>query len=178
MRVLTIHGSKGLEFPAVHLPALATRYMPASRKGSRTPALAQYPQLNMAKDDHDAEEECLFFVGLSRARDHLSLTRAVRYTTQNSTASKFLVLVSAIPATTRTVPSSVPQPIARTPVVVEQRTSYSASELETYIRCPARYRYEQLMDCVPAPTAPRSSTSTAASAGRWLGSRTSAPRVL
>lgn len=145
VRVLTIHGSKGLEFPAVHLPALATRYMPASRKGSRTPALARYPQLNMAKDDHDAEEECLFFVGLSRARDHLSLTRAQRYTSQNATASKFLDLVSAIPTKIRTVPSTMPQPIVRPPVVVEQRTSYSAAELETYIRCPARYRYEQLM---------------------------------
>ncbi|TSA02997.1 MAG: ImmA/IrrE family metallo-endopeptidase, partial [Planctomycetaceae bacterium] len=29
VRVMTIHGSKGLEFPAVHLPAMATRYMPA-----------------------------------------------------------------------------------------------------------------------------------------------------
>lgn len=145
VRVLTIHGSKGLEFPAVHLPALATRYMPASRKGSRTPALAKYPQLNMAKDGHDAEEECLFFVGLSRARNYLSLTRAVKYTTQNASASKFLDSVSGIPAKTRTAPSIVPQPIPRPPVVVEKRTSYSASELETYVRCPARYRYEQLM---------------------------------
>ena len=145
VRVLTIHGSKGLEFPAVHLPALATRYMPASRKGSRTPALTKFPQLNMAKDDHDAEEECLFFVGLSRARDYLSLTRAVRYTTQNASASKFLDSISAIPAKTRTAPSIVPPAPARAPVIVEKRTSYSASELETYIRCPARYRYEQLM---------------------------------
>jgi superfamily I DNA/RNA helicase len=145
VRVLTIHGSKGLEFPAVHLPALATRYMPAGRKGSRTPSLGKYPQLNLGKDDHDAEEECLFFVGLSRARDHLSLTRAQRYTSQKASASKFLDSVSSIHAITRTVPSSVPPSIARTPVVVEQRTSYSASELETYLRCPARYRYEQLM---------------------------------
>jgi superfamily I DNA/RNA helicase len=145
VRVLTIHGSKGLEFPAVHLPALATRYMPAGRKGSRTPSLGKYPQLNMGKDDHDAEEECLFFVGLSRARDHLSLTRAQKYTSQNASASKFLDSVSSVPAKTRTVPSSVPPSIARAPVVVEQRTSYSASELETYLRCPARYRYEQLM---------------------------------
>lgn len=145
VRVLTIHGSKGLEFPAVHLPALATRYMPASRKGSRTPSLGRYPQLDMGKEDHDAEEECLFFVGLSRARDFLSLTRAQRYTTQNATASKFLESVSAIAARTRSAPSNVPQPPARASVPVEPRTSYSASELETYMRCPARYRYEQLM---------------------------------
>jgi DNA helicase II / ATP-dependent DNA helicase PcrA len=122
VRVLTIHGSKGLEFPAVHLPALATKYMPASRKGSRTPSLGKYPQLNMGKDDHDAEEECLFFVGLSRARDHLSLTRAQRYTSQNASASKFLDSVSAIPARTRSVPSNVPQAPARPPVAVELRT--------------------------------------------------------
>ena len=145
IRVLTIHGSKGLEFPAVHLPALATKYMPASRKGSRTPSLGRYPQLNMCKEDHDAEEECLFFVGLSRARNHLSLTRAQKYTSQNATASKFLDSVSAIPTKTRSVPSDVPQPPARAPVAVEPRPSYSAGELETYLRCPARYRYEQLM---------------------------------
>lgn len=145
VRVLTIHGSKGLEFPAVHLPALATRYMPASRKGSRTPLLRKYPQLNMSKEHHDAEEECLFFVGLSRARDHLSLTRAKKYTSQNATASKFLDSVSAIPTKTRTVSSNVPQLPARAPVVVEAQTSYAVSELETYLRCPARYRYEYLM---------------------------------
>ncbi len=143
--MLTIHGSKGLEFPAVHLPALATKYMPASRKGTRTPSLGRYPQLNMGKDDHDAEEECLFFVGLSRARDHLSLTRAQRYTTQNASASKFLDSVSAIPTRTRLAPSSVPQPPVRPPVAVEKRTSYSATELDTYMRCPAKYRYEQMM---------------------------------
>ncbi|MDR6126770.1 DNA helicase-2/ATP-dependent DNA helicase PcrA [Sphingomonas sp. SORGH_AS802] len=145
VRVLTIHGSKGLEFPAVHLPALATRYMPASRKGARTPSLGKYPQLNMGKEDHDAEEECLFFVGLSRARDHLSLTRAQKYTTQNATASKFLDSVSAIPARTRSTPSNVPQPPVRAPVTVDPKTSYTATELETYMRCPARYRYEQVM---------------------------------
>ena len=35
VRVMTIHGSKGLEFRAVHLPALATGYMPASWRGVR-----------------------------------------------------------------------------------------------------------------------------------------------
>lgn len=145
VRVLTIHGSKGLEFPAVHLPALATRYMPAGRKGARTPSLGEYPQLNMGKEDHDAEEECLFFVGLSRARDHLSLTRAQKYTTQNATASKFLDSVSAIPARARSTPSNVPQPPVRAPVTVDPKTSYTATELETYMRCPARYRYEQVM---------------------------------
>jgi DNA helicase-2/ATP-dependent DNA helicase PcrA len=36
VRVTTIHGSKGFEFGAVHVPGLVTRYLPASRTGSRT----------------------------------------------------------------------------------------------------------------------------------------------
>lgn len=145
VRVLTIHGSKGLEFPAVHLPGLATRYMPASRQGAKTPAPSRYAQLNMGKDGHDAEEECLFFVGLSRARDHLSLTRAQRYTSQNASPSKFLDALNGLSAKTRTAKSDVPPLIAPAAIVVEKRPTYTDGELDTYIRCPARYRYEQLM---------------------------------
>ena len=37
VRVMTIHGSKGLEFQAVHLPAFATTYMPSNWRGIRVP---------------------------------------------------------------------------------------------------------------------------------------------
>ena len=69
VRVLTIHGSKGLEFGAVHIPALATRYLPSSRQAIHCPPPPLLTQLAIRPGDHDAEEECLFFVGLSRARD-------------------------------------------------------------------------------------------------------------
>jgi hypothetical protein len=145
VRVMTIHGSKGLEFSAVHLPGLATRYMPANRQGSRTPPLSAYPQLTMDKDDHEAEEECLFFVGLSRARDYLSLTRAERYTATGASASKFLKSLPGISAVKRTQLSTISGLGAAKAFEVTPRTAYSASELETYIRCPSRYRYEEIM---------------------------------
>lgn len=66
--VMTIHGSKGLEFRAVHLPAIATRYMPTSRQGVRCPPPPSLAQLAIRPEAHDAEEQCLFFVALSRAR--------------------------------------------------------------------------------------------------------------
>ena len=72
--VMTIHGSKGLEFRAVHLPAIATRYMPTSQQANRCPPPAGLTRLAMDRQDHEAEEECLFFVALSRAQDHLSLS--------------------------------------------------------------------------------------------------------
>jgi superfamily I DNA/RNA helicase len=78
VRVMTIHGSKGLEFRAVHFPAIATGYMPSSWRGDRIPAPPSLPHLSMREDGHHAEEECLFFVGLSRAKDHLSLSERVQ----------------------------------------------------------------------------------------------------
>ena len=89
VRVLTIHGSKGLEFGAVHIPALATRYLPSSRQAVHCPPPPSLTQLAMQPGDHDAEEECLFFVGLSRARDFLSISRAEQYTAQKASPSKF-----------------------------------------------------------------------------------------
>lgn len=142
VRVMTIHGSKGLEFRGVHLPALATRYMPTNRQWVRCPPPAPLARLTMQKEDHDAEEECLFFVGLSRARDHLCLSRAERYTQVNASASKFLDTVSRH-VQVRRFNGSVPtlrEPPGWTRLA--PREAYDERELDIYLRCPARYRYE------------------------------------
>jgi hypothetical protein len=142
VRVMTIHGSKGLEFGAVHLPGLATRYMPTTRQGVRCPPPPTLAQLGIRPQDHDAEEESLFFVGLSRARDYLSLTRAERYTTQNSTPSKFLSSLGGLVRTTTyrgSGTSYVPEIELMPPGI---RAAYPEEELDLYLKCPARYRYE------------------------------------
>lgn len=140
VRVLTIHGSKGLEFGAVHLPALATRYMPTIRQWVRCPPPETLTQLLSFPGDHDAEEECLFFVALSRARDYLSLSRAERYTTQNAGASKFLDIVRLPSVRFSGSGKSFAPPLVRIPQ--PRRDSYSERELSLYMDCPARYRYE------------------------------------
>ncbi len=141
VRVMTIHGSKGLEFKAVHLPALATGYMPGSWRGQRIPAPPSLPHLALQQKGHEAEEESLFFVALSRARDFLSLSRAERYTSRNASASRFLALLA------REVPTTVfpgsgksfGRDVALTPLPL--RESYQERELDLYMQCPARYRY-------------------------------------
>lgn len=145
VRVMTIHGSKGLEFPVVHLPGLATSYMPASRQGTRCPPPETLAHLGMQKEDHDAEEECLFFVAMSRARDVLCLSRAERYTAKrNASESKFLATIARNVRQTRaqdaTEPAEVPT-VLRPPT---PRESYEERELDLYLRCPARYHYEKL----------------------------------
>ncbi len=142
VRVMTIHASKGLEFRAVHFPTLATRYMPTSRQATRCPPPSAFAHLALQAGHHDAEEECLFFVGLSRARDFLSLTRAQRYTTQNASASKFIPpIANAVRSATQAGTGRIALPIATfSPPVV--RDCYDERDLSLYMQCPARYRYE------------------------------------
>lgn len=139
VRVMTIHGSKGLEFRAVHLPAIATRYMPTSPQGTRCPPPASLTRLAMDRQDHDAEEECLFFVALSRAQDHLCLSRAERYTTQNSNPSRFL---DSLGLPEHHVPDHKPPITPRSDTAPPKRRTYEERELAIYGRCPLRYRYE------------------------------------
>lgn len=142
VRVMTIHGAKGLEFPAVHFPALATGYMPSSWRGVRVQAPTSLTRLVMTPDGHSAEEEGLFFVALSRARDHLSLSRAEKYTTRKASESKLLATISGVTSTRQYQGSGKtylePRPLSP----VAAREVYSEREIEIYQRCPARYRYE------------------------------------
>jgi DNA helicase II / ATP-dependent DNA helicase PcrA len=144
VRVMTIHGSKGLEFSAVHLPALATGYMPTSWRGVRIEPPGGLAHLAMQPAGHEAEEECLFFVALSRARDFLSVSRAEKYTKRNSSASKFLgTLASILPP--RMYQGSGRSYEVDTPLMPPAvRDGYPERELELYTQCPARYRYEVL----------------------------------
>jgi superfamily I DNA/RNA helicase/Zn-dependent peptidase ImmA (M78 family) len=142
VRVMSIHGSKGLEFGAVHFPALATRYMPTSRQPNRCPPPPTLPQLAMQGPDHDAEEECLFFVGLSRARDFLSLSRADRYTSQNASPSKFLGKIAGVARVSPYNGSGKVYAESQVPTPPPPRARYLERELSLYTQCPLRFKYE------------------------------------
>lgn len=149
VRVLTVHASKGLEFRAVYLPVLGTTYFPANKQYQPCP-----PPAGMIAggegDWHQEEEECLFFVAMSRARDYLCLSRAIRYGNVNRKPSRFLPLIAArltrqvdgpiswLGSATKADDSSdlelshIP---ADLPVYYEQR-------LNVYMKCPRKYLYE------------------------------------
>ncbi|MGW0889563.1 UvrD-helicase domain-containing protein [Saccharopolyspora sp. NPDC002578] len=66
--LLTLHASKGLEFPVVFLVGCEDGLLPLTWPGSEATA------------EEIAEERRLFFVGVTRAQDHLWLTHATRRT--------------------------------------------------------------------------------------------------
>jgi DNA helicase II / ATP-dependent DNA helicase PcrA len=142
VRVMTIHGSKGLEFKAVHLPAIATGYMPSNWRGVRIAPPPGLTKLVMRQDGHEAEEECLFFVALSRAQDVLSLSRAGQYTSRGAGASRFLSTLAGVVPTVNFpgTGQSYLSPLALSPP--PPKPAYAERDLDLYTQCPARYRYE------------------------------------
>lgn len=80
VRLMTIHGSKGLEFRELHLPSLTKASVPGS--ANVNPPLpppdgmiegGALRGLDVHKEGYDEEQECLFFVALSRAEDQMTL---------------------------------------------------------------------------------------------------------
>ena len=144
VRVMTIHGSKGLEFRAVHFPAIAKGYMPSNWRGVRIPAPPSLPHLSMREDGHHAEEECLFFVGLSRAQDYLALSRADLYTTRRANESSFLASIGGAVPIIQFQGTGKGYGVSATLQPPGLREAYAERDLDLYMQCPARYGYTVL----------------------------------
>jgi DNA helicase-2/ATP-dependent DNA helicase PcrA len=147
VRVLTIHASKGLEFRAVFLPVLAKTYMPVDRTYEICPPpLGLIPE-GIAKWQRE-EEECLFFVAMSRARDYLCISRAMRYLNTNRDPSEFFSTIESrssfgnggagrwTESPTEAVPSRLKMPSYEGPEIFDTRL------LDLYLKCPRKFFYE------------------------------------
>ena len=156
VRVLTAHGAKGLEFPIVFVPFLSAGEFPSRAFGGTVP---EPPGLREAVADETSQDECLFFVALSRARDHLVVSRAE---TKNGRAVKPSPLLERVQAWREAHNVSDTQwPSASVPAVAEEALTpplpaelplRSASALELYQKCPRRYFYAHELGLAGAPT--------------------------
>ncbi len=144
VRLLTAHAAKGLEFPVVFVPNLGTGQFPAR---GRHDGIPEPPGLAETCGEALDEEACLFFVALSRAREHLILSR-----TETSGGSEKVIAPSPLLACLGTLtetqwpagraPSAAPPELA---VPSGPLPEYSQSALESYGRCPRQYYYAQVL---------------------------------
>ncbi len=80
VNILTVHSSKGLEFPVVFLVNLVSQRFPTRERAEKIP-IPQFfiKEILPSGDYHLEEERRLFYVGLTRAKDLLFVTAANYY---------------------------------------------------------------------------------------------------
>jgi DNA helicase-2/ATP-dependent DNA helicase PcrA len=175
IRVMTVHASKGLEFPVVYLPNLRQGSFPLRKKNNPVPVPdGMLPPESASKASDESGEACLFYVGVTRARDRLVLSYSERNGKQKTKPSQFLeALLAGLSDeritkrrwhSTDTINGFVPQEsdeagededmlafvdsAAFQPdedfIAAMRPETLSVSALENYQRCPRRYMYSTI----------------------------------
>lgn len=153
VRLMTIHGSKGLEFDAVHIPGFVKTGIPSSfRAGCPVPQGMVAGAAGSVDDDahrsHSQEQECLFFVAMSRAKTHLHLYAHQRQANGNNReASDFLPRLGS---TIRriTAPAIIPLPAPapeRIAIAFPENWECTHEHVSSYKKCPRRFFYTHVL---------------------------------
>jgi len=128
----------------------------------------------------DQEEQCLFFVALSRAREHLVLSRSERYGENVLEPSPLLGLIDGQiretkwRALAKEVGATLEPPAAHP---AAEKPSYTSIQLSQYLRCPRQYYYSSIglgssRDLSPSEPFVRAINATL----RWMHAELSALR--
>jgi DNA helicase-2/ATP-dependent DNA helicase PcrA len=149
VHVMTVHASKGLEFEAVHIFGLTERCFPlAYRPPACPPPPGMIDSLTglfpSPQEEAAAEEECLFFVGLSRAKTYLRLYSSVRSGGKRPQARRQSPFLSRLAGrlVERQGISGTPKQDREPSVRIgwpDGRPVIEAHHLDLYERCPRRF---------------------------------------
>ena len=159
VRLMTMHGSKGLEFPAVHIPGLNEGSLPRSPNASLARGTvppddliegAKGRAVDAVKAGIAEEQQCLFFVALSRARDRLFLYSPSKKSNGNTwPRSSFIdrmdgrVAPRHIEPVLRLPTNPVEMPI---PLTIDGPFAFSNHQLALFERCPRRFLYTHILE--------------------------------
>lgn len=155
VRLMTIHAAKGLEFPVVHVPGMNADTLP------RTPPAPPCPPpdgmveggagsaLDVFRAEQAEEQECLFYVAQSRARDRLFIyCPAQKANGSNRPGSPFLARMGSGLARLRVMPS---RPLPEAPEdravtwTYDGKLSFTGPQMALYESCPRRFFYTHVL---------------------------------
>lgn len=143
----TVHRAKGLEWPAVFVPAVTAKRFPSSRTGEVQDWLVPRSMFDAARyEGSDADERRLFYVAMTRARDWLSVSRHERVTKQRVAQSPYHAELSE---------HAVAPGDIRLPPIEPRGDGDDAellitfSELASFIDCGMAYRLRNLIGFQP-----------------------------
>ena len=156
VRLMTIHGAKGLEFPVVHIPGLnadtlprVSRVPPCPLPDGMVEGAEEDSVLEIFHASHAEEQECLFYVALSRARDRLFIYAPTKKSNgYNRPLSPFLDrlgsgLVRRQVRSTRCLPPS--PDVADVELDIKGGMSFSGPQIALYESCPRRFFYTHIL---------------------------------
>ncbi len=167
VNILTVHSSKGLEFPIVFLVNLVNERFPTRRRAEQIPLPEDLVKEVLPEgDSHEQEERRLFYVGMTRARDQLYLTAAKFY----GEAKRRKKISAFVPEalgkqfsqqiTEQKESSQLSifdfKPQGQDQESVSASSGYypvtylSYSQLDTFNRCPLQYKYKYIIG-IPTP---------------------------
>lgn len=144
VKLLTIHAAKGLEFKSVYLPYLANTKFPSKPQNEFCPP--PIGMLSEERDYHTEEEECLFFVAMSRAKDFLHLSRA-KYDRNSGKESLFLEKLGEFLPEAKAVSRDFQDEEVAELQPLEQFNGYHFyhKQIEDYFRCPRSFHYKHVL---------------------------------
>ncbi|MEM7432633.1 MAG: ATP-dependent helicase [Pseudomonadota bacterium] len=155
VRMMTMHGAKGLEFPWVHLPSLTSGSLPLSAKMQQglTPPDGMIVGAPFAGDEarvagHEEEQECLFFVALSRAESRLFLYSPTRKSNGHRQKwSPFIDRIDGVVNSVAPLGSSEERHDTERAVEIDLLSpiEFSPSQLALYDRCARRFFYTHVL---------------------------------
>lgn len=157
VRLMTIHGAKGLEFRAVHISGLNEDTIPGRRRAASTcpppDGLVQGAVGKIAdyiEQSRIEEQDCLFYVALSRAKDRLVLYACMKDKAgrDRKLSESFLTrLGTGLIRSTVTPSRPLPNAPSDTPVALDLNGSLqlTAHQMDLFERCPRRFLYTHVL---------------------------------
>jgi len=148
VQILTVHQSKGLEWPIVFLPGLVKGRFPSSQTGKSQAWLLDetiFPARSRRRYEGSEEDERrLFYVALTRARDMAYLSRFERKK-NTFQPSPFLAALDVAPvAGDVPIPSALASRSREAPL-----QSVSFSDTAQWRECGLRYRFSKSLGFLP-----------------------------
>lgn len=177
VNILTIHSSKGLEFPVVFVVNLVTQRFPSRDRKEQIPVPTNLIREELPTGDENLQEERrLFYVAITRAKDTLYLSAAKFYgeAKRERKLSPFVIETLGEAAVQKTLQShmmkesseqlsllgvfneSYMKEAEKTKTIVEplHEISYiSYSQIQTYQMCPLHYKLRYILHVPTIPTA-------------------------
>ncbi len=148
LKVMTIHGAKGLEFKHVFVVNLVDQRFPTRERRETIEIPEALVQDILPKGDfHLQEERRLFYVALTRAKTNLYLSWAKDYGGQRlKKPSLFLQETKLVPVekvnqATGKVVFTKPRTNPKKVVYKDLPTAYSYSAIAQFLNCPLDYKY-------------------------------------